>query len=238
VTATFRISGRRPECWDPVNGVRRSLPEYVTGESTTTVPLQFGPYGSMFVVFPMRPSAGLVTSRVNFEAPAPMQEITGPWEVSFDRKWFYPTDGLSGKEADGTFRFAALADWASRPELAIRHFSGTAVYRTSFILDEAGRKGTGPVWIDLGTVHETARVRLNGYDLGVTWHKPWRLDATDALVKGKNLLEVEVVNLWPNRLIGDASLPEGERKTRTNVISFKKDSPLLPSGLLGPVMLQ
>jgi hypothetical protein len=238
ITATFRISGRRPECWDPVTGVRRSLPEYTAGDGATAVPLQFGPYGSMFIVFPKRTSSGLTTSRVNFEAPAAVQEIGGPWEVSFNQAWFYPTSGLSGEEAAGTFRFTNLEDWASRSEPAIRHFSGTAVYRTSFVWNGPEGKAAGAVWIDLGTVHETARVRLNGRDMGVAWHKPWRLDATDALVKGNNRLEVEVVNLWPNRLIGDANLPEKERRTRTNVISFQKDSPLLPSGLLGPVTLQ
>jgi hypothetical protein len=51
-----------------------------------------------------------------------------------------------------------------------------------------------------------------------------------------NVLEIEVINLWPNRLIGDAALPAGQRLTHTNIV-FKSDAPLLPSGLLGPVTI-
>ena len=87
-------------------------------------------------------------------------------------------------------------------------------------------------------MHETARVRLNGKDLGVLWCQPWHVNVSGVLKNGENFLEVEVVNLWPNRLIGDENLPEDERKTRTNVISYKRDYPLMPSGLLGPVSLK
>ncbi len=52
-----------------------------------------------------------------------------------------------------------------------------------------------------------------------------------------NLLEIEVTNLWPNRLIGDAALEPEKRLTKTNIV-FKKDAPLLSSGLLGPVIIQ
>jgi hypothetical protein len=91
--------------------------------------------------------------------------------------------------------------------------------------------------LDLGEVKYVAQVRLNGRDLGVLWTKPFRVEITDAVKPSGNLLEIDVVNLWPNRIIGDAALPPEKRFTRTN-ISFKKDDPLLESGLLGPVRLQ
>ena len=93
--------------------------------------------------------------------------------------------------------------------------------------------------LSLGTVKETARVRLNGKDLGVVWCAPWQVDITAAAKRGENLLEIEVVNLWPNRLIGDASLPKDQRRTITNVRRFERPgATLLESGLLGPVTLQ
>ena len=79
---------------------------------------------------------------------------------------------------------------------------------------------------------------LNGKDIGVVWCNPWQVDISGILKAGENNLEIEVVNLWPNRLIGDATLPKEKRKTMTNVISYKPDSHLLSSGLLGPVTLQ
>ena len=92
------------------------------------------------------------------------------------------------------------------------------------------------VWLDLGTVHEMARVRLNGRELGVVWSFPWRVDISAALQPGENRLEIEVANLWPNRLIGDAAQPPEKRFTWTTPDHpYKADMKLLPSGLLGPV---
>jgi hypothetical protein len=48
-------------------------------------------------------------------------------------------------------------------------------------------------------------------------------------------LEITVVNLWPNRMIGDDRLPEEKRLTETNLRKFSAATPLYPSGLLGPV---
>jgi hypothetical protein len=91
--------------------------------------------------------------------------------------------------------------------------------------------------LDLGAVKNLAQVRLNGRDLGVVWCAPWRVDITGAVKATDNQLEITVVNLWPNRLIGDQLLPADKRLTWTTWNPFKKDTPLLESGLLGPVSL-
>ena len=101
-------------------------------------------------------------------------------------------------------------------------------------LPAAGQK----LWLDLGEVHEEAVVKLNGRDLGVVWTKPARVDISAAARAGENDLEVTVVNLWPNRLIGDAGLPPEKRFTETNIRKFVATTPLLPSGLIGPVWLE
>ena len=93
-------------------------------------------------------------------------------------------------------------------------------------------------YLDLGRVKNLAQVRLNGRDLGVVWCPPWRVDITSALKASDNQLEIDVVNWWPNRLIGDRALPPEQRLTWTTWNPFNKESPLLESGLLGPVTLQ
>ena len=89
--------------------------------------------------------------------------------------------------------------------------------------------------VGLGDVRELASVRLNGQDLGVLWTKPYRVEITAAVKAGANELEIDVVNEWPNRLIGDTFLPKEQRRTRTNITKYTQATELYPSGLLGPV---
>jgi len=90
-------------------------------------------------------------------------------------------------------------------------------------------------------VSETAKVTLNGKDLGVVWCEPRRVDVTEALKPGDNELKIEVVNNWPNRLIGDGKLPADQRRTKTNINKYNPpktgEHSLQPSGLLGPVSI-
>jgi hypothetical protein len=118
----------------------------------------------------------------------------------------------------------------------VRYFSGTASYSSEFQLP-VQLPQHARVILDLGEVHETARVFVNGKEMGVLWKKPFSVDVTSAVHGGANALKIQVTNLWPNRIIGDQSLPEAQRFTHTNITKFKADSPLLLSGLLGPVRL-
>jgi hypothetical protein len=241
VTLHFRQSGRRAEHWDPVTGEQRSLSESKAEDGRTRVPMKFGPHQSAFVVFRRGAPAGEGSNVVAHEA---VRRIEGSWQVRFDPEWFYPVDGLTGDQAGGRFVFEGLPDWAARPEHAVKYFSGTAVYQKEFEVLEKPAAG-GRYFLALGGVSVSARVKLNGVDLGVAWCHPWRVEATGALKPGLNRLEVEVVNTWQNRLIGDGFLPEGQRRTRTNMKHFylqerrgkKINHPLMPSGLRGPVTL-
>ena len=103
-----------------------------------------------------------------------------------------------------------------------------------------GMSGNQEYYLDLGKVNVSALVRLNGKELGVVWCDPWRIDLGKSLKKGLNKLEIEVVNRWPNRLIGDGKLPQEQRLTKTNLTGYYNpdvEHQLLPSGLLGPVVL-
>jgi hypothetical protein len=236
----FRVENRTAKLWDPVTGVVRALPEFSrTNDGRTKIPMTFAPHQSLFVVFKEAtrpsekgPAAGTAGSphKSNFPTNEKISECTGPWNVSFDPKWGGPENVV----------FDKLDDWTKRPEEGIKYYSGTAVYRKTFDLDEStasAAKDKKPLYLDLGTVDYLARVRLNGKDLGILWTAPWRVDITDAVNAKGNELEIEVVNTWLNRLVGDARLPAEKRFAKTN-IHFPANHRLMPSGLLGPVTVQ
>ncbi len=225
---TFRVSGKQPEIWDPVTGTMRDAAAFRQEGGRTIVPLEFDPCGSTFIVF-RKPigahAAGMAKS--NYPSADGVQHmLTGAWEVSFDPKWGGPQKVI----------FDQLVDWTTRPEFGIKHYSGTAVYRKTFDLIGAPARGRR-LLLDLGELHEVAAVRLNGQDLGVAWAKPARVDLTGRVKARGNDLEVTVVNLWPNRLIGDEGLAKESRLTETNIHKFNSSTPLLPSGLIGPVRI-
>jgi hypothetical protein len=225
---TFRVSGKQPELWDPVRGTTRDAVAFHQKDGRTVIPLEFTPCGSIFVVFRKQISTkSSGTFATNYPQTEQIQLVlSGAWDVSFDPKWGGPKKVI----------FDSLVDWTTRSEPGIRFYSGTAVYRKKFNLAirPANRE---QLLLDLGELHEVGSVRLNSHDLGIVWTKPARIDITAAVKPGSNDLEVRVVNLWPNRLIGDAGLPSGSRFTQTNVHKFSPHSPLLPSGLIGPVRI-
>jgi hypothetical protein len=93
------------------------------------------------------------------------------------------------------------------------------------------------IWLDLGSVKNLAEVVVNGKSVGIVWKPPFRVELKDSLKTGANILEVKVTNLWVNRLIGDAQLDAARKYTYTTEPFYRADSPLQPSGLLGPVKL-
>jgi hypothetical protein len=158
----------------------------------------------------------------------PLREISGAWTVHFDPKW-------GGPEST---QFDRLVSWTERAEPGIKFYSGTAVYEKTFDLPaEQFAAHNSKLFLDLGDVRELAEVKVNGKSCGTLWCPPWRADITDAVKPGANKLEVEVVNFWPNRIIGDASLPVEQRLTRTNIRKLTAQTPLETSGLFRPVRL-
>ena len=225
VDCTFRVGGKLPELWDPIQGTMRDAAAYRMAEGRTTLPLEFAPYGSIFVVF-RKPTSLPRAEGQNFLEFESVQEIMGPWTVEFDPEWGGPNSVV----------FKNLEDWSKRTEDGIKFFSGTATYRKRFDLPGPLQKGNRRIHLDLGNVKNLAEVRLNGASLGVVWTVPFRLDITQAVKPQGNRLEISVTNLWWNRLVGDAGLPENKRIAQTHV-RLDKTAPLLESGLLGPVRL-
>jgi hypothetical protein len=229
VACTFRVTGRQPELWDPVTGAMREAAAFrANAEGTTTVTIDFAPRQSWFVVFRKAAPASRRPSPDSPSANLRTVPLAGPWTVQFDPKWGGPREPVV---------FPSLTDWIESRDERIRFYSGTATYQTRFELAPAAEaRGAERLVLELGLVKNLASVRLNGVSLGVVWTAPWEIDLTRAARAGENVLEIDVVNLWPNRLIGDKYLPAAKKLTRTN-IPLKDDAPLLPSGLLGPVRI-
>lgn len=228
IVAKFRVTGMQPELWNPITGEIRDAHAFRQQDGLTIIPLEFNPRGSVFVVFRKQISSeSSGSAATNYPRFTTTQNLSGPWKVSFDPKWGGPE----------TVTFETLVDWTNRPENGIRYYSGTAVYRKSFILDASPANGER-LLLNLGQVHEIATLRLNGKDLGILWSQPARVDITRAAHPGANDLEISVTNLWPNRLIGDAASSSPHSFTETNIHKFNPNTPLLPSGLLGPVTLE
>jgi len=219
---TFRVKGKRPQIWDPVTGAMRAPKQFWVEDGRTRMTLRLEAGGSAFVVFSKgrRPVAKAEASQ-----PRTQIEICVPWEVRFE----------AGRGAPEKIMLDELLDWSKHPDPGVKHFSGQATYRTTFTLNLKSQISNSRLLLDLGQVQVMAQVKLNGQDLGVLWTAPFEVDMTRAAKPGNNTLEITVANLWPNRLIGDQTLPAEQRITWTTWNPYKKDAPLLESGLLGPV---
>ncbi len=251
-TCSFRISEKIPELWNPETGEIRELPEYEISNGYVTIPLLFQPMQSWFVVFRKKKSTGSSNSK-NFPEYHAITDINGPWQIGFDSKWGGPAKPVT---------FDSLSDWSKHADLGIRYYSGTAAYEKTFILSVSQLSQSTPTLLDLGQVEIIAQVRVNDKECGITWKPPYRVDISHAVKPGLNKLEIDVVNLWANRLIGDEQLPEDcdwidwqvlkewpewfrkddihrptERYTFTTVKVFDKADTLYPSGLIGPVQI-
>jgi hypothetical protein len=243
---TFRTTLGIPELWNPITGEVRDLPEFSKGEKGITIPMQFEAYQSFFVVF-VKDAKKVYTQKKNFPSQQKVAIINGPWAVSFDTV-------LGGPDK---IVFNQLDDWTFRTERGIKYYSGIATYSKVFDAPNLKiKKLHKKIYLDLGKVNVMARVKLNGKDLGVLWTAPWKVEITQFLKPEENRLEIQIANLWPNRLIGDQHLPDdgiinhkwpewllkgekrtSERYTFSTYNPYKKEDTLLHSGLLGPVTI-
>lgn len=222
----FRVAGRQPELWDPITGAREMVAEFAEAEGRTSLSIDLPPYGSTFVVFRHPAAPSRTPANAARAQPTLVQRFNGPWQVAFDPKWGGPA----------AVTFDELVSWPKRPEPGIRFYSGEATYRTTF--DRPPLVGDEILRLDLGEVRELAEVRVNGKSLGVVWAPPFRVNLPAGLQPTGNVLEIIVVNFWPNRIIGDDGLPPERRFTKTNVRVLNKNTPLMESGLMGPVLIE
>ncbi len=250
-TAHFRVLDKQPELWNPYTGERQLIKEFKQTPTHTIIDLKANQVESYFVVFSEKPS----TSDIFNSSPLKTAKtLNSPWNVEF----------IKGVDKPKSVKLNTLIDLKDHLEKNIKYFSGTALYTTSFEYNPSKKTD---YFIDLGDVHQFARVFINGQNLGVKMWSPYRYNVSNLLLNGQNTLEIEVTNLWPNRLIGDereyedtanwkpngyqgeqlVAFPDwlkghnpqqpGERKTWATWKHWSKEDALIPSGLLGPVTI-
>jgi hypothetical protein len=219
--AKFRVTGKAPELWRAETG--SSAPaSFTIADGRTTVPLQLEPWGTVFVVFrkPTTEKQRTVPKMTETKLAA----VEGPWQVSFQ----------ADRGAPPSITMDTLTAWNDSSDPGVKYFSGVGTYTKTIQAPADWFKKGGHLWLDLGDVKNLAEVTVNGKTLGEVWHAPYRIDATPALEPGANEVTIKVVNAWVNRLIGDQQ-PGATPVAWADVKPYKANSPLLPSGLLGPV---
>ncbi len=224
IEATFRVVGKEAELWHPETG-KIELTSYRIANGHTIVPLRLNPNEAVFVVF--RKTTTAQSRTLPRQVETPLVTLDGAWEVSFQ-----PDRG-----APARVTFDKLISWSESADAGVKYFSGTASYTRTVDAPSEWFVSNTRLWLDLGAVKDIAEVVINGQWLGVVWKKPFRVDVTDVLSPGANTVEIKVTNLWVNRLIGDQQPSVTRKYTYTTMPFYQADSPLLPSGLLGPVQL-
>jgi hypothetical protein len=221
--ATFRVAGKAPELWHTDTG-KTEPASFKIADGRTTVPLKLEPWGSVLVVF--RKPASETTRALPAREETLITTVDGPWKLTFQ-----PDRG-----APPSISLDKLSSWSDSADPGVKYFSGTGAYTKTIDIPAAWLKTNAQVWIDLGDVKNLAEVTVNGKSLGIVWHTPYRVDATAALKPGANEISIKVTNAWVNRLIGDEQ-PNAVKITFADEKPYKANSPLQPSGLLGPVTI-
>ena len=222
--ASFRVTGKEPELWHAETGLVEPA-SYLIANGRTIVPLRLTPDDAVFVIF--RKAATTPSHALPNPVTTELATITGPWDIAFQ----------AGRGAPATLHLEKLMSWNESSDPGVKYFSGTATYSKTIEAPAEWFKPGAKLCLDLGDVKNLAEVSVNGRSLGVVWKTPFRVDATSALKPGANTLEIKVANLWVNRLIGDKQPGVTKTYTYTPVEFYKADTPLLPSGLLGPVKI-
>ncbi len=222
IVASFRVSDKVPELWNPQTGETQAV-DYQIKDGRTIIPLHFESWDAYFIVFREKATLNAYTKLKTVETK--LLTISNPWAVSFQENRGAPKDA----------NMASLQSLTENAIAGIKYFSGTASYKTTFTMPKI-KIGT-IVEMDLGDVKNIAEVILNGKPLGVVWKKPFKVNLTGAVKVGENALEVKVTNLWVNRLIGDAQPDVKTKITYTTMPFYRANDPLLPSGLMGPVVI-
>jgi len=189
-----------PELWDARQGKIFTASNWNPNGDSTTVTLNLETNESVFVIFPNKMTK-YDKQKIYETTELSADTLTAQWKVLFSPATDEPS-------FDRTFN--TLTDWSLSPDSAIKYFSGTALYQTTFTRSPSTLHPSPDFRfiLDLGSVYDLAEVSVNGRSCGVLWIPPFRVDITEYLKEGENALSVAVTNTWVNRLIGDEQYPE------------------------------
>ena len=219
MTATLRAAGSRPMKYDPISDTTMPVISSHSDGKHTTINESMLPYQSFFIILDekgeMSTTSDLLSSN-GISLPGRRYMEDQLWDIYF-------------KESGITLKQQRLFDWSQHEDDRIRYFSGHARYTT--ILEWKGKpdeKGS----LQLPNVHDIAHVWVNGVDCGIAWTAPYAVDISGTLKKGKNTIEIEVVNTWHNALRGMDKGKAPYEGIWTNAKYRTKGDSLLPAGLL------
>ncbi len=222
---SLRTNGRVPEVADALTGEMREAVLWKTENGRTLLPLKLEGSGSVFLIFRKTVNQSVKTDLKPqiFEVSQTLQPA---WTVTFDAAMNGPQKPM---------QWTLLQDWSQSQDSTIRYYSGTAVYNQTFNWKNNGQANA---WLNVGKVYNMAEVFVNGVNCGVAWTAPYRVNISKALKPGINQIKIAVTNTWANRLMGDHRLPKEKQTTWTNAPYRLEGRPLLPAGLIGPVVIE
>ena len=215
---SLRCSGLKPYKWNPVTGKMEEI-SYRSADGRTILQLEFEPHDAYFIV--LKGKTSIPEMSFAKKERRTLCQVDGNWDIIFE-------DRFGDRKKIST---SDLTSWTDSDEEFIRHFSGTATYSTTLTVPSHN----GRLYLDLGEVKNIAEVYVNSKKVQTLWKTPFVTDISEYVSEGENCLEIKLTNLWVNRLIGDAE--NSDRKSYTSKVFFKKGDPLLPSGMLGPVII-
>ena len=219
ITVSFRCTGRTPYIYSPVTDEWFKA-DYTEVNGRTNVTLTLFPYGSLFVS--LGETSSFLPRNQWFPTEKPTvsyrETIASPYHITF-------------KEAGITLDNQHLFDWSQHADDRIRYFSGHVRYTTTWKLKK-DQVPQGRAWLSFPNVKDIAHVWINGKDCGIAWTAPYEVEITGALQKGKNTIEIEVVNTWHNALRGSDQGKAPYEGIWTNAKYRTKGDGLLPAGLL------
>lgn len=250
----FRVSDRIPEIWCPESGKRYNISSYEKVGNRIRVRLPLTPYGSLFVVF-----------KTQSEMDASLPQYGGlPLQTSLplDLTWNVTFPSGMGAPESAILKSGSLTE---NEEEGIKYFSGTATYSSTFTVGQ--QELSSQLILNLGEVKNVAEIEVNGRRVDTLWKPPYRADISSDVHAGENSLVIRVTNTWWNRMVGDELYPDDLKWVENEVIGDKlveipdwvwtraerpspgritfttwrfvnKNSPLIPSGLIGPVVLE
>lgn len=223
---SFRISDKTPYIFNAVNGQISEIHNWKKDDKRISFNLLLDKNESLFIVFTNEKINNVVknksrNNKIIFNNFYPINER---WKIKFDETFGGPNEEVETDE---------LFNWINHKDEGISNYSGTAKYSTTFNFDLTDKKSN--YWLTLGQFEAIAKVFLNGNEVGVIWTYPLRLDVTNYLKEGENILEIEVTNTWRNRLLFDRN--RDDKIADYHGRWYIKDKSKMDSGLIGPVTI-